>query len=258
MSLHAGARRPVIGITGRRFRASDLFVDDARLMDGLMIDGYFTAYAEKVIAAGGDPIHLSSALDQRTVDDLTDAVILSGGLDLDPRTYESEVTGLVGAFDTVQDTFDIAVVRQSLTSGRPVLGCCRGAQIINVACGGTLIEDLPTLGVQGHNVRQFPPSSTRHRVELIEGTIVNSIYGLATEVNSFHHQAVNSLGRDLRVSGRASDGTIEAVEHRDLPLVGVQWHPELHDGVEGIFAWLVQAATAWRQDRIPTSEGTRA
>lgn len=249
MKTSTSPRKPVIGITGRPLQASELFPKDAELMQGLLVDGYFRAYTERVVAAGGIPVNLPVGVSVSDLVPLVDGVILVGGMDVDPRLYGQERTEKVGRFDTGQDRFDIQVARLALEHRLPVLGCCRGSQIINIALGGTLVEDLPSAGLPGHNVREFPPSATRHAVGLSSGSRIHSIYGESVEVNSFHHQAIDAVGTGLTVTGRAQDGTIEAVEHVELPVIGVQWHPELHEGVEPVFDWLVDSAIEGRRVR---------
>lgn len=255
MVTRAGAKKPVIGISGRRFQASELFPKDADLMRELSFDGFFRAYAEKIELAGGVPVYLPSSTDVAAVLDHIDGLVLSGGLDLDPRLYGAVTSELVGRFDTEQDEFDIALARHAVHTGMPVLGCCRGNQVVNVALGGTLLEDLPAAGFLGHNIRDFPPSQTRHTVAISAGSTLHELYGPNVEVNSFHHQAVGELGDGLIVTARAADGTVEAVERPDLPLIGVQWHPELHAGVDPVIRWVVDAAASNAQHtRIPVKE----
>jgi putative glutamine amidotransferase len=242
-------RKPVIGITGRPLHASEIFPSDAELMQGLLIDGYFRAYTERVVAAGGIPVNLAVGVATSDIVPILDGVILVGGMDVDPRLYGQERSEKVGRFDTGQDRFDIQVTTLALEHGLPVLGCCRGSQIINVALGGTLVEDLPSAGVAGHNIREFPPSAPRHAVGLTAGSRIHTIYGDSIEVNSFHHQAIDRVGTGLTVTARAEDGTIEAVEHVELPVIGVQWHPELHEGVEPVFDWLIDSAMESRGTR---------
>lgn len=209
-------------------------------MSDLLVDAYFRAYADKVVAGGGIPVYLPGEISATDAISAVDGVILSGGPDIDPRLYDREVTDKVGSFNTEQDRFDIQLTLRAAEQGIPVLGSCRGGQIINVAFGGTLIEDLPSVDLHGHNVREFPPSAPRHMVTIDPQSQAHGIYGSAVHVNSFHHQAVAEVGDGLQAVGWADDGTIEAVEHIDLPLVGLQWHPELHEGVDPAFNWLIE------------------
>ena len=127
------------------------------------------------------------------------------------------------------DAFEYAVVRQGLRNRLPILGVCRGAQALNVARGGTLCQHLPdVVGDQvTHRQRDDAPRTT-HSVEVLPGTRLSELLGARSlSVNSFHHQAVERLGRGLRVGARAPDGTIEAVEDPRRPFVlAVQWHAE--------------------------------
>ncbi len=151
---------------------------------------------------------------------------LSGGPDLDPEAYGArERHAELGPTEPSLDTFELALARGALARRLPLLGICRGAQAINVACGGTLHQHLP-----GHR-QSAPGTDTTHEVEVLPGTQLAALVGAGTmAVNSFHHQAVDRLGRGLRVAARAADGTVEAIEGAGF-LVGVQWHAEtLADG----------------------------
>jgi putative glutamine amidotransferase len=165
-----------------------------------------------------------------------DAVCLSGGPDLDPEAYGERVRhAQLGPTEPSLDAFELAIARAALERGMPVLGICRGAQALNVACGGTLHQHLP-----GH--RQIEPGcTTTHDVEVLPGTRLAATLGAGPlAVNSFHHQAVDRIGEGLHVAARAADGTIEAIEGAGFTL-GVQWHAEtLAD--ERLFEALAAAA----------------
>lgn len=243
------ATKPIIGISGRRFSAAKIFPADAEMMRDLVIDGYFRAYAEKIAQAGGIPVYLPSGMDVESLIGTIDGLVLSGGQDLDPSLYGRQPSPTVHAFDPEQDRFDIALTLRACDAGVPVLGCCRGVQVINVAFGGTLIEDLPAQNILGHNVRDYPPSARRHEVEVLDGSRLRSIYGESTRVNTFHHQAAERIGDGLTVTAVAPGGIAEGLEHSSRPIVGVQWHPELHEGVDPVISWLVAAAAHEKRAR---------
>lgn len=154
-----------------------------------------------------------------------DAVAILGGEDVAPEFYEGESPyPRESPHHRIADEAQIALVRDSLERRSPLLGICRGLQILDVALGGSLIQDLTLPG---------------HRSDTLEEDLIFARHGLvvdplsalapalvATTVHSAHHQAVDRLGEGLRVAARAPDGTVEAVEHEDAPLWGVQWHPE--------------------------------
>jgi putative glutamine amidotransferase len=155
-------------------------------------------------------------------------LMLLGGGDLDPTTYSAERHGKVYGVDEERDAVELALIRAALDRAIPILAICRGAQVLNVALGGTLVQHIPDLG---GNVQHGVPGgggTVMHDVKVEPDSLLAEITGsevLAT--SSHHHQAVDRLGDGLTVTARADDGVIEAVEH-DGPgwLVAVQWHPE--------------------------------
>jgi len=164
---------------------------------------------------------------------LLDGLVLQGGADIDPVVYGEERTQVLGPIDGVRDRFELELLRAFARAGKPVLGVCRGMQLINVAYGGTLHQDLQHAAVACHEHRVLDLYDEHtHDIELVRDGWLSSIYEqtAAGRVNSIHHQGVNKLGAGLVVEAVATDGVIEAVRHIDLPfMVGVQWHPEFHD-----------------------------
>jgi putative glutamine amidotransferase len=183
-----------------------------------------------------------------------DALVLGGGVDVDPARYGA--TLLEGGnveVDAQRDDIDFGLLAEALRSGAPVLGICRGLQVVNVALGGTLVQDLPTERPSSV-VHQREKDKTRrdHRVAIAPGTRLAAIAGVPdVAVNSRHHQAIARVAADLAVSATAPDGLPEAVESAgDSWLMAVQWHPENLAGdrvSEGLFAAFVRAAAG----RIP-------
>ena len=195
-------------------------------------------YLRAIQAAGGMPVVLPPLGDAAAYLDRLDAVCLSGGPDLDPDAYGApDRHPELGPTEPELDAFELELARGADERGLPLLGICRGAQALNVACGGTLHQHI-----DGHRQSEPGPTSTQE-VEVVAGTRLAGVLGAGTlAVNSFHHQAVDRLGRGLRVAARAADGTIEAIEGVGFVL-GVQWHAEtLPDG--RLFEALVTAATA--------------
>ena len=181
-------------------------------------------YLQRVERAGAVPVVLPPCVsDLEALMARLDGVCLSGGPDLDPQAYGArERHAELGPTEPSLDAFELDLARAALERGMPLLGICRGSQALNVACGGTLHQHLP-----GH--RQVEPGcQATHEVEVLEGTRLAGLIGAgAHAVNSFHHQAVDELGRGLRVAARAADGTVEAIEARSGGFaVGVQWHAE--------------------------------
>ena len=161
-----------------------------------------------------------------------DGLLLQGGADVSPQTYAESAARPEWPGDRVRDMYELELLHEFIESGKPVLGVCRGCQLINVAFGGTLYQDIatdvPTAGV--HVSEHY--DQHRHAVTFPEGSSLASMFPGRREaiVNSIHHQAVRTLGRDLTVEAvSAGDGLIEAVRYRRAPfVVGVQWHPEFH------------------------------
>ncbi len=234
---------PRIGITGV-----------LRLWDGAERTGVNAAYARSVVAAGGVPLIISPVLEpsyaSRALDGL-DGLLLTGGEDIDPAWYGAHPSPQLYPPSRERDLFELATFAAARERELPVLGICRGIQLVNVGLGGTLYQDLPTErpGPVDHN-----PSAERtarsHLVLLEPGSRAAAALGATRlSVNSFHHQAIRDLAPGLVVSGLTEDGVIEAVESpAEAPwLLAVQWHPEeMHaDGgapERGMFKALVAAA----------------
>jgi putative glutamine amidotransferase len=161
-----------------------------------------------------------------------DGLLLQGGADVSPQSYTEAATRHEWPGDRVRDMYELELLHEFIEAGKPVLGVCRGCQLINVAFGGTLYQDIatdvPTAGV--HVNEQY--DQHRHPIRFPDGsTLVNMFPGHREAlVNSIHHQAVKTIGRDLNIEAvSAHDGIIEAVRYRRAPFVmGVQWHPEFH------------------------------
>ena len=187
-------------------------------------------YLEAVRNAGGLPVIVApvrtGAVD-RLIDRL-DGLCLSGGPDLHPSAYGAGEHAELGPTEPELDRFELALARRAVVRGLPVLAICRGAQVLNVARGGTLHQHLPDLGAAIDHRQELAGADTTHPVQLDPDSKLAALMGGARlEVNSFHHQAVDTLGRGLRVVGRAPDGTVEALEGVTSAFCfGVQWHAE--------------------------------
>ncbi|HEY8488123.1 MAG TPA: gamma-glutamyl-gamma-aminobutyrate hydrolase family protein [Thermaerobacter sp.] len=190
-------------------------------------------YIAAVRQAGGIPVVLvADGPPPEAILSRVDGVILTGGGDVDPRHFGAEPHPLVAGVDAGRDAFELAVARLAVEERIPLLGICRGVQVLNVALGGDLIQHVPD--VYGDAVPHVPghPGGPRavHPVELVPGSRLHRIYGRPRiDVRSRHHQAVGRPAPGLEVTARSPDGVIEAVEGTDPAhpfLVGVQWHPE--------------------------------
>lgn len=240
------AAEPVIGICAAHERAQWSFWDQPA---HLVADPYVSsmqrtgAIAMLIPADARGPL---GALDR------VDALMLIGGADVDPASYGQPREPATEATYPDRDEFEIALVRDALRRRTPLLGICRGMQILNVALGGTLVQHLPYAdGVNLHRRALGTFEGTEHTVLLAEGSLVARAAGeLETVVHCHHHQAVADLGEGLLVSGRAAaDGVCEAVEASDGSFVmGVQWHPEANERSR-LFAALADAARSRMQAR---------
>ncbi len=157
-----------------------------------------------------------------------DGLILSGGHDINPALYGEEPRPKLEEIWPARDHFDITLLETALKQGKPVLGICRGFQLINVYYGGKLLQDLSYADHEllKHNQGHTPDLAT-HKVTLKPGTELAELFGEELMVNSFHHQVVTEAGRGLTVSATSSDGVIEAVENKELKILATQWHPEM-------------------------------
>jgi putative glutamine amidotransferase len=233
-------RRPAIGIT--------IGYDDRRAgLHGLRED-----YVKSVELAGGLPLVLApgSADDAADLLDRVDGLVLSGGSDVDPALYGQARHPRLGAVLRQRDDFELALAREAMARDWPILAICRGHQVLNVACGGTLVQDIPSEVVGGfdHDARSERWERS-HDVRILQDTRLRTILKRETvAVNSFHHQAVENVGEGLVASAySAGDQVIEAIEMPERRFViGVQWHPESFwnrpDGFGALFEGLVTAA----------------
>ena len=174
-----------------------------------------------------------------------DGLVLSGGIDVDPALYGREPHPKLGRVDRRRDEFELALTREALVRDLPLLAICRGHQVLNVATGGSLVQDIPS-ELKGAETHDAPGRRTRrsHTVDVTPGSKLGEILGEGTlTVNSFHHQAIDELGRGLVVSARSpKDGVIEGVERPGSAFViGVQWHPESFWNEERSFQGLFDA-----------------
>ena len=211
-------------------------------------------YLESVRRAGGEPVEVvvgSEAPDQILA--RVDALVLTGGGDVDPKLYGEARHDTFEAAETGRDDFEIALARAAVAKGIPLLAICRGMQVLNVAMGGTLVQDIPTQvpGAVEHSVPQ-PRHHIAHEVWVAKGSQLATLLadhmedGETCHVNSRHHQSVKQAAKGFEITATSPDGVVEAMEKPDARFcVAVQWHPEnfwrtgeFHELFEG----LVQAA----------------
>ena len=229
--------RPVIGITTRRLFA-----------EGRWVEGVDSEYPSAVAEAGGLPV-LVSCRPREEADTLLstlDGLLVSGGGDVDPRFYREDPTSDIDGVDRDRDEWELELVSRALDAGIPLLGICRGCQVLNVARGGTLVQHLPDVTPVQHLV-VAPRDRISHYLSIRTGTQLAEIVGTDDlAANTIHHQAVKALGIGLRIGSRADDGVIESIELDGGLALGVQWHPEnllRCPRQRSLFDWLVRAAT---------------
>lgn len=243
--------RPLIGISCSMGQAIySLHQDNPPQLQHRMNDSYVNA----ILCAGGIPVILPNITDVSCVEEIAsrlDGFLLSGGDDVDPAIFGKRATGKLGHVIPRRDNFEMALANYVIDhTQKPLLGICRGIQILNVARGGSLHIDLPDAGKLCHSLSMYPRNIRSHDVLVMEGTRLACIMGQGKGgVNSFHHQAIDEIAPGLVISAvSCDDDVIEAVElPGDRFVVGVQWHPEeLTDRPEAaaLFRNFVEAAQA--------------
>ena len=189
-------------------------------------------YIDAVVKAGGIPLLLPPVADRASIvryAEVCDGFILSGGGDINPILYGDFPHPCLEEFHTGLDRAQWALTEEILRTDKPLLAICRGIQLLNVVLVGTLWQDITAIGhpVMLHS-QYSPREDIFHPVSIEKDSILGRLWGEQLEVNSFHHQCLNHLGRHLKITATAPDGVIEAVEMPDHTfVVGIQWHPEM-------------------------------
>lgn len=238
---------PVIAITTTRLSASAL-PHYPEALQGLSLDYAASDYSRAVIGAGGTPVLIPRDTPPESLLRRIDGLVLSGGEDVTPSLYGAESGPYATTHDPCRDAYELSIISHALRLKIPILAICRGIQILNVARGGTLVAHLSEVDGFAHYKADLAPHVRRHGVVIapesgLFRTVITGGGGDGTlAVNSFHHQAIDQPGHSLRVVAWADDGTIEGVEDLDAAIIGVQWHPELHEGLDPLFSWLVDTA----------------
>ncbi len=238
-------RKPIIGISG------SLITDEGGMIPGYERVSLSNDYVQSVVRAGGIPYIIPVVYDDEVIKAQiknVDGLIMSGGQDVDPMLYGEEPCKELGRLMPKRDKFDICVIKNAIELKKPILGICRGEQILNVANGGSLYQDLKF--IEGsyikHNQGHLPDHPT-HTVTIEENSKLYSIFGKEIIVNSFHHLAVKAVAPGFKAVAYSKDGVVEAIERDgDLFVVGVQWHPEMlsasYENMQKIFTKLIEEA----------------
>lgn len=217
--------RPIIGITSayeiedglRNYHRTTVSID----------------YTKSIIAGGGIPVILPVTSDLEVIKkqlELLDGLLLAGGADINPSYYGQDFKENMGVISPERDEGEFLVLKEFYKTKKPILGICRGHQLINVFMGGTLFQDLKYTGKEVLKHRQdFYPELAVHKVKIIdENNMLSKLYGKEIATNSFHHQSIDKLGKGLTTIATTEDGVIEAFQMKSHDfLYGIQWHPEM-------------------------------
>jgi len=251
-------KRPLIGIPAQTLQAID-GIPEGLPHSWAMNARYYTAIAN----SGGAPVMIPLLTKEpealREIYDRLDGILLAGGVDMDPCTFGEDPHPELGRTDPARDTVEVQLAQWSVADGKPILGLCRGHQVLNVALGGTLWQDIGTQVTGALKHDYFPTAGyareyLAHDVVLAPGSRILAAFDRPTiRVNSMHHQAVKTLAANLVATGRSPDDLIEAFEGQadsEQFLVGVQWHPEVFERTDAptkrLFAAFVEAARTGR------------
>lgn len=251
------SRKPLIGIL------TNLLIVESGVFAGAERIYVNRDYASSVLRAGGTPLLLpiicdAAAMQQQIA--AVDAILISGGQDVQPHHYNEEPSPLLEAVCPERDEYEMAVVKQAFSLGKPIFGVCRGLQLINVVFGGSLYQDItnyfpsaPFQHTQKIKKEDAHQNDEPHTVDIAQNSWLSSVFEKETLItNSFHHQAVKDLAPGFRVNARAKDGVIEGIEKIDGSFVmGVQWHPEMmtekHPDMQKLFcAFVTEASKSMR------------
>lgn len=216
-------------------------------------------YTRAVELCGGLPVIIPMTDDKETLAELlsmVDGLILIGGDDIDPAYWDEPHLPRLGDLDTLRDAYDMRLVYMAERARMPILGICHGEQIVNVAFGGTLWQDLPSQCGKDHR-QKAKDSLGYHNVRFAAGSRIASIMGCEVyKTNSFHHQAVRRIADGFRATGISDDGVVEVIEPVDeRPILCVQFHPEIllvrhgNDDMRAIFDWLVEEARKYSSNK---------
>lgn len=233
---------PIIGITT---------INSINPASGAELSALGWTYTDAVAGAGGAAVLLPSVLSEEQLDtyvNACDGFIFSGGIDVSPCCYGEPPHPLLGETSLKLDRSQIALAKKVIAARKPFIAICRGVQVLNVACGGTLYQDnsLRGEGVAKH-MQKTDRGDVSHPASILPGTRLHEMYGDRIWINSYHHQSIKTPGEGLTVAAVADDGIIEAVELVDYPYgMGIQWHPEVmllaDDAMRPLFEGLVRAS----------------
>ena len=217
-------KKPIIGITSSHEKENGLRNYHRTTVS---ID-----YSKGVIAGGGIPIIIPTTNNIEIIKEqlkLIDGLILSGGPDINPSYYGEDFKDKIGVISPERDENEMKILGEFIKTKKPILGICRGHQLLNIYFGGTLYQDLSYYKDETLKHRQdIYPELEVHTVNIEKGSLLEELYGATVKTNSFHHQAIRKLGEGFKIAGKSNDGIIEAIEKMDHKFcLGIQWHPEM-------------------------------
>lgn len=247
---------PLIGVTGGRSRTSRVTGLPDLLLSGA-VDLHHVPYVAGIAAAGGIPVQVPREADPAALLRRLDGLVVAGGDDIDPRRYGRAPGAATTQIDPDRDAFESALIEVALAFDVPLLGICRGCQLLNVVRGGTLVLDLPLDEGEAHGQLAYPLHARVHGLRIDPDDALARLLTPDVLVNSFHHQAVARPGDGVSLIASAPDGVCEAIRVGPRAL-GVQWHPEyLREQPDPMFSWLVREARAGIQrethSNVPTA-----
>ncbi|MHA7305636.1 gamma-glutamyl-gamma-aminobutyrate hydrolase family protein [Arthrobacter sp. TMN-49] len=246
MSLNVSdSYRPRIGLTTYYQEASwGVWTSDAAVLPG--------TYVQAVVAAGGTPVLLPPVGTDPSIVEVLDGLIIAGGSDVGPEQYGEQPHTLTRA-QPARDVHDIALTKAALEAGVPLFAICRGAQVLNVAMGGSLIQHIPDVNPQA-NYQPAPGVFGNVEFTTTAGSISRLLLGPRASAPCYHHQAMDRIADGLCVTAAAADGTVQALETtKGGWALGVQFHPEQNPNDLRLFNGFIEAATNYRNDRTENS-----
>lgn len=197
-------------------------------MSGIEIDYIFDHYSKCIVKAGAMPVLIPLTKNKEVMDNyfnIIDGLIIPGGIDVDPKNYGEMNSRFIEKLNPALDKFGMYMINKAIETKTPLLGICRGHQLVNVALGGSLFQDNSMFNQNNHGVWSTPDHES-HNILIEDDSKMFEIYGANfLAVNSFHHQSVKEVGQGLKISAKSEDGFIEALEGENI--LTVQYHPEM-------------------------------